>query len=486
LPHVPGDATPGERLWYRVRVLGRIGDGAAEGIGWFTGLAARPVEVEVRPADANPQPPGSRQELAVALRSHLPGRAVVTLTADSPALDLAPKVAEFSLDEGAEKTVKLGYTLPKEPAVAPLKLALVGRAYLGAQPGSQVRMAETRWLRFARAKATVVELARLTPAFVGMQFRGKPEEPLRAESGAIFRAAANTVGGVEKAGFFCHPPYQGGVGSAWGEFEVQLPDEPCAFETFLGFQDGSSTADGCLFSLDVKAGKDWGNVWQTQYAELKKWKLFRADLSKLRGQKVTLRLAADVGPADNSHSDWACWGEPRIVLGGDRLLPEVFDKEPVAPIGPPPIPLKGLKAADLRDIVEAKVILDGAGVDSGEYRSDVYLNDDFVGPTPGSASDTVWSEKQALAVPPEALQTIGPRNVVVIRNPRQDWMKVRRIHLWFRLRDGRVGTSVVVNGPFATPPEWPYAEGESVPLGEDLPSMDCEIPTVEAAPGGAL
>ena len=51
-----------------------------------------------------------------------------------------------------------------------------------------------------------------------------------------------------------------------------------------------------------------------QHGELKKWKAFRADLSWWRGRKVVLRLVTDVGPADNSSSDWAMWGDPRIVL----------------------------------------------------------------------------------------------------------------------------------------------------------------------------
>ena len=57
--------------------------------------------------------------------------------------------------------------------------------------------------------------------------------------------------------------------------------------------------------------------------------------------------------------------------------------------------------------------------------------------------------------------------------------KVRRIHLWFRLRDGRVGTSVLVNGPFSTPPTWPHSEGILVPHGQPLPPMACDIPVAK-------
>jgi hypothetical protein len=467
---VPADATPGERLWYRVRVVGRIGRHEAEGISWFTGIAAKPIEVVLQPATLAPAPPGARQELALALRSNLPGRTRVTCNLDSPSLGLAQWAANALLREGIESRLTVPYTLPKGPAVAPIALTLTF---------PQGKMTERRWLRTVNRKAVVAELAKLTPTHVGIQFRGKAEEPLRADSGAQFHAATNTVGGIEKSGFFCHPPYMGGVGSAFGEFAVTLPNEPCEFETLVGFTDGSSSADGCVFSLDVKVDKAWETVWKTQYAELKRWKAFRADLSKFRGKTVALRLTTDVGPADDSSSDWAAWGEPRIVLAGDRLLPEVLDKEPIPPTSPPPIPLKGLKESDFRDVVEAKVVLDGAGVDGGAYASEVYLNDILVGHTPASASDIVWSEKQAIPVPPEALKTIGRRNTVVIRNPRQDCMKVRRIHLWFRLRDGRVGTSCVATGPFCSDAGWAHAEGEGVPLGADLPAMECDIPIGE-------
>jgi hypothetical protein len=183
-----------------------------------------------------------------------------------------------------------------------------------------------------------------------------------------------------------------------------------------------------------------------------------------------------VGPADNSASDWAAWGEPRIVLAGDRMAVEVLDKEPPPPFGPPPVPLQGLKADDLKTIVEAKVILDGAGVNHGEYTSHVYLNDVRVGITPASRSDTEWSERQEVPMPPEALKAVGPRNVVSIKNPGQDCFKVRRVYLWFRLQDGRVGTSRVANGPFCSDAGWLHAEGEGVPLGNDLPAMECDVP----------
>ncbi|HPD17637.1 MAG TPA: hypothetical protein PLE19_22080 [Planctomycetota bacterium] len=326
--HVPADPRPGERLWYRMRVSGRMGDKEAEGLGWFTGIAAKAVDVAARPADPAPSPIGGPQTLLVSLRSNLPTEAPVALTPISPSLILKPRLAELRLRPGEEQRLGFRYVVPATPGVHLCELKVRHGA------GSQPTQVERLWLRFARAKATVAELSKLTPSRLGMQFRGKAEEPLAAESGAIFRAAMNAVGGAEKSGFFCHPPYSGGVGCAWGEFEAALPNEPCEFESLVGFTDGSTTADGCVFSLQVrelpagsKPAGGWVTVGSLQFGELKKWQPFRADLSAFRGKKVALRLVTDVGPAGNSHSDWAAWGEPRVVLGGERLAVEVLDRE---------------------------------------------------------------------------------------------------------------------------------------------------------------
>jgi len=470
--HVPADAKHDERLWWRLRIRGKVGEKEEQRVRWFTGLASRAIDVELKRAADTPQKPATPQQFLLRMKSNLPQPVEVDVVGKAKGIALAPSAEDLKLFRQKEQPLTMSFRLPTAPAVVkhllhyvlPTEPTVVPMTLTFTFP--QGKQTVERWLRVTKRAATMLDLTKVEPSDRGIAYRGKAEQPLTADSGACFYAANRTVGGVEKAGFFCHPPYKGGVGYAFAEFRVTLPDEPCAFETLVGFVDGSSTTDGCVFSVQLreppagsKPAGGYLTLSQLQFAELKKWQPFRADLSKFRGKKVTLRLTTDVGPADDSNSDWAFWGEPRIVLAGDRLLPEIFTEKPELPIGPPLIPLKGLKASDLRNIAEAKVLLDGAGVDGGNYRSDVYLNEIFIGYTPGSRADTSWTEKQALPVPPRALKTIGPRNVVRIRNPRHDWMKVRRVHLWFLLRDGRVGTSVVINGPFATPPEWPYAEG---------------------------
>ena len=467
---VPASAKPGERLWIRVRATGAFGKAQAQGEAWLAAVAAEAIEAEIAPRDPAPQRPGGLAELTLTLRSNLPDLAAVTLLTSSPSLKLRQLLLPVALRPGVEKVLRIGYVVPKAPGVAPVDLEL------HFPPG---KTALRRWLRFTTARPIVADLAKATPSRTGIRYRGKGEEPLRADSGASFYAAKRPVGGAEKAGFFCHPPYKGGTGLAFGEFDVTLPDEPCAFEASVGFSDGSTTQDGCVFAVHVRDGGRWETAGEVQHATLKQWKAFRADLSKYRGRKIALRLVTDVGPKDDSNSDWAVWGEPRVVVAADRLLPEIFETKPTLPIGPPLKPIAGLKAADLTAVAEAKIVFDGCGVDSGEYRSDMLLNGVSIGHTPGSTKgDSAWTENQALVVPGEALKTLGPHNLVAIRNRRNDCFKVRRIRLWFRLRDGREGTSVVVNGPFTSPPTWLHAEGTLVPEGHPIRAQ-CDIPVAE-------
>jgi len=467
-----GAGRPGQRAWYRLHITGDMNGHEAEGVGWFTAIVLPPLEWEIRPEAPGPQPAGSDQELLVTLTSNLRRKRQAALSARSPSLGLTPGTTELALRQGVAQTARFRYKLPTEPAVAPIDLILASG------PAIEDAGRKHVWLRVTRAKGVAIDLTKLQPRATSIAYRGKAEEPMRSESGASFYASRRPVGGAEKAGFFCHPPYKGGVGYAVGEFEAELPDEACAFETYVGFSDGSSTADGCVFSVQVRAGDKIETVGQIEHATLEQWKALRCDLTKFRAKTVALRLVTDVGPKDNSSSDWAVWGEPRIVLSGERLLPEIFAEEPALPVSPPLKPIPGLKASELDAVAEAKVVLDTCGVDGGEYRSDVYLNGVRLGQTPASRGDRQWTERQAVPVPAAALETIGPRNAVAIRNPRNDYFKVRRIHLWFRLADGREGTSVVVNGPFTTPPGWDHAEGILVPHGQEIVA-ECDIPVTK-------
>jgi hypothetical protein len=312
---VPGDATLGELLWWRFHVKGTVDGKAAERTLWFAGVAVQGIDATVTAASSTPQKPGSAQRLTVTMKSNLPEPADLTVAAAAKGLKLRPDSQTVRLAPLQEATLTLEYLLPSEPALFPIAITFTS------PHGRQVARYQ---LHVRHAQALVTDVAALKPTNTGMAFRGKAEGPLNtAATGAQFFPSRRVVGGAQRQGFFCHPPYKGGVGYAFGEFRLTLPDAPCIFETWVGFADGSSTSDGCVFSVQVEASGKWETVASVQHAELKVWKALRADLAKYKGQQIRLLLVTDVGPKDDSNSDWACWGDPRIVRAGTYLVPAV-------------------------------------------------------------------------------------------------------------------------------------------------------------------
>ena len=157
----------------------------------------------------------------------------------------------------------------------------------------------------------------------GYGFRGGSEMPGNTQTGASFYHTKLTSGGVAKDGIFSHPPYQGGVGYVYGITRpIALPNEECAFETFIGIKDGGDVSDGVTFSvLVLDEGKEYP-LFEEHWAK-REWKQVSADLSDFKGKTIRLKFIADVGPNDNSTADWASWGEPRVVLNEPVMRIEV-------------------------------------------------------------------------------------------------------------------------------------------------------------------
>ena len=162
-------------------------------------------------------------------------------------------------------------------------------------------------------------------------------------------------------------------------------------------------------------------------------------------------------------------------MGQDVMAVEIHETKPAPAFLPPPKRLKGLRAEDLSRIVSAEIELETAGVQGGRYASYLYLNGIKIGPVPPSRSDTIW-HAGSVPVPKDALQTIGRTNRLVIKNPGCDYMKVRKLCLRFKLSDGREGSSWVDVGPYTSAKGWLHEEGQSVPIGLDLPTMRLIVP----------
>lgn len=119
--------------------------------------------------------------------------------------------------------------------------------------------------------------------------------------------STGTTGGEERPAISAHPPE---FGATILDYHLLLPDVPCRLETAIGIGDGSrSTGVGfrvevnghVVFARDIKPPTGWIPVV--------------VDLSPYRGQEIVLSLVTDA--LDGYHFDWALWGDPRIVSGGD-------------------------------------------------------------------------------------------------------------------------------------------------------------------------
>ncbi|HSV72684.1 MAG TPA: hypothetical protein VLH79_02880 [Chthonomonadales bacterium] len=149
----------------------------------------------------------------------------------------------------------------------------------------------------------------------GVRFRGRPEEPNVPGSGAVCHVQASmAVGGVARAGLFMHPPCIGGVGYTWAlTAPFDVPPDGAALTAQVGCMDGGDVSDGVTFIVEAVDERGARREVARVHGVQREWRPLRADLSTFAGRRVRLRLIADVGPADNPTTDWACWGEPRIV-----------------------------------------------------------------------------------------------------------------------------------------------------------------------------
>lgn len=161
----------------------------------------------------------------------------------------------------------------------------------------------------------------------GIARRGQPETTDVANSGAICAVQDDLpVGGKSRRGIFMHPPYQGGVGYTWAELKpLRVPREPCEFHAFIGLKDGGDPSDGVLFRVEALDQNGKPRTLASQMGYQKEWSEIRADLSAYSGKEVRLRLIADVGPADNSTADWACWGDPVVRRSGTVVVTRIAE-----------------------------------------------------------------------------------------------------------------------------------------------------------------
>ncbi|MCX6910164.1 MAG: hypothetical protein NTY01_19265 [Verrucomicrobia bacterium] len=459
---VPADVKPGARLWQQF-------DGA-----WidFTVGPLVDTKLSLRNADT-------------------PVRAVTTVAdrsvrvTDALQLDLTPHQAQSASAEvtlgDASQTVHLK---PEQPARLAFDFKRPDREEVRELPlrivAGDLRHEQKWWLLTEESIATVAPMPEAHET--GQCFRNAAPTGLDGKSGAHVHPDSHmTCGNETKQGLFMHPPYQGGIGSAFALFApVALPPKPAAaFRCEIGKRDGSDRGDGVVFRVAViePDGKETV-VAEKQRAE-HAWTPLEADLSRWAGRNIRIKLISDVGPANNSSGDWACWANPRIESREPVLKTTLHDRSAQLRHEAGPHPVASLTVADLRVAKRGWLYFEGIGLQrGGGYISCGFLNGVSIGELPasrGSETKGTWTPAVSIPLPAEAIAKLDRTNLFKIHNPAVDSFKVRRFWIELELADGRRCSSKVHALTYTQPAGWLHAEGIGVPDDEDI-EVDIRFP----------
>ncbi len=433
---LPRDATPGTRVWREVE-------------GMWIDFTAVPL------ADAAVSLEGNA--LCVALTSRLPKaeEAEVALGARRQAVRLEPA-----------RTTRVPIDLGAPPGENEEVLSVAVRA-------GGAGLTVERGLRTAEGHRPLAELPGRWQA--GIRLRGAAEQADFGATGANAQAGAADCGGVTRRGITLHPPWQGGTGYVFLRFDpLRLPaSPPAAFRALAGKRDGSDPGDGIAYRVAVVDEAGTETVAAETHVRKHAWLPLEADLAPWAGKRVRLKLVADVGPADNSSGDWACWAEMRIETR-ERVLTRTLDDDP-EPYrrGPAPFPVADAREDDLRKAARGWLRYDGMGLEGGggTHPTSAVLNGIAIGPmAPAGGDETkgIWTERAGVPLTPEAVRSLRRFNRAAVRNPGRDWFAVRRFWIELEWADGRKGSSRVSTAAFTQPPEWPPGAGIRVPFGRDI------------------
>jgi len=451
------------RFWIELPIKG---PDVAEDSRWIDIWVVPAFEVNIL-SDTVPVQQGVTTTIEADIVCHLAEKTEVTCRAEVPdgwRVDPAEQSIPFAPEE--VRRAVWGIEVSPEPAVEPLVFRF--------KRGERV-FDVARYLSVRPSEWVAADLIKL-PREIGVAIRGSGEGPLDMSlTGAYVNATVEAVGEESKPSLFMHPPYQTGVGYTFASIAVDLPEGKPFLEFDMGFSNSSTTQDGCVFKVVIIDGKQEHEVFSEQYAQLGQWKHGIVELTRFAGKSLIIKLISDVGPADNSYSDWSCWGEPRITLGAEVLTLTIHDEKPCWSVQAPPLPIKGLTKADLSRIASAELTFESAGVNVGEHTSYIDINGIEIGTTPSSGSDTEW---QSASVPlsPEAIGALKAFNRLEVRNPGQDFMKLRNFCLHFTLDDGRQGASWVEVGPYTSAIGWLHGDGICVPIGATIKVAPLVIP----------
>ena len=459
------DASPGERLWLRADVTGEAHGKPFARTAWLDFIAAPALTLRVR-APESPAPAGSRAALII--------EAGTNLIADAPVRGkLAVEGADdlglgdggpVELRRGPPAIVQVPFTSPKESVARPFRVTLSARGR---------RASQDLWLKAERTQPVAYDLLEhFGDCTSGYRLRGKEEVSGADGTGATFSPETIPAAGETREGFFVHPPWKTGVGYTYAVFPIEVPREPCRLAFGIGIRDGSTTQDGVEYRVIVIDGNREQEVFRGIRAEVG-WEDHAVDLSPWSGRRVRVKLVADVGPKDNSYSDWGAWSRPVIELAQPYVRLSVHQGRPPLSYLPPPAGFASVTQYEVGTATAATLHMETFGVNTGEYASVTYLNGEAIGETPATGADA-WREV-TVTLPPRALANLGPLNHFTIRNPRADCFKLRDIWLEVTLPNAKRAASWIATGPYCSDRVWAFAEGACVTLGSPLPDIELRL-----------
>jgi hypothetical protein len=318
---MPSDALEADRLWIHGKARGKIKGEETAATAWLDFRPMPAIQITILPRKPVEARPGEKVTFRLEITSHLrwdySSNIEISLSS-SPAGPLT--LRKILLKRGRTVELPFTVTVPDQEETTELTATI--------EAGSA---RHERKLLLEATSAPEVEhpLHDLVPEpNWGYRFREEQEVAGDVSSGTTFTFSENSCGGIGMEGFFAHPPYIGGVGYAFGRFMLDLQTEPALLKFSIGLRDGSSSHDGVVFRVTACADGTREELLFEKHCQKTEWNEEAVDLSQFAGEKVTLTLITDVGPGDNSNSDWACWGNPRIVFTERRMRLQLSHAEP--------------------------------------------------------------------------------------------------------------------------------------------------------------
>jgi len=123
-----------------------------------------------------------------------------------------------------------------------------------------------------------------------------------------------------KKGIYAHPPQI-------FEVKISIPKTPSSLDFSIGINPAifKEDGDGVGFSVTLSDGRNEYEIF-SKYIDPKanpsdrKWFNESISLDNWAGKEVVLKFSTSGGPAENYDSDWAYWGDIRLMTSSDQLM----------------------------------------------------------------------------------------------------------------------------------------------------------------------